>query len=64
VDEEEVRPRSPTTNNAVKALVTVLLREYGNKRYLYDFETLLSRLTLSPEDEQTLYFLAQDLSDD
>jgi hypothetical protein len=50
-------------NKAVNDLINVLIRKCGNKRYLQDLEVLLNKLDLSKEDEQTIYFLIQDIAD-
>lgn len=42
-------------------LIRVLAQSIGNKVYLKDIERLISRMDLTPQEEQALRLLAQDI---
>lgn len=45
----------------MQELIRTLAQLLGNKRYLLDLETILTKLDLTPKERQTMQFLKEDL---
>lgn len=47
--------------DTVRNLMQALYMAIGNKRYMHDIEKLFESVDLTPEQQQALRYLAQDL---